>query len=327
MSQLNETSPMRNTTTACILFTSLSIAVGTAALAAPPTTQPTAGSAGEPLLDLSKPIIAFAALVDQRWDLFAWDPTGTRGPRRLTDTPEDELRPSIAGDRRSIAYETTDGRLIHLDLATGKSRTLPFASDQHFDMQPSISPDSKFVLLTTSLSRELDDTHLAILTLGSNGPARQLHFPSSQFLPCWAPDGVHLAFVNLQAGGWAGQVTTEIWLGRTEPPMVRQLTMLDGLSIDPSWTPDGKRVLFACNTEGQFDLYSVDVKDREVLRLTGHLSADTDPVISPDGKQILFVSTRGGQLGLWILDGNDADAVQLKPFGEKPVRCKDPDWR
>ena len=109
--------------------------------------------------------------------------------------------------------------------------------------------------------------------------------------------------------------------------MSRQLTMLDALTIDPAWTSDGKQVLFASNCEGQFDIYEVNMKSRVVTRLTHHPSADTDPVSSPDGTDILFVSTRSGQLGLWLLRGDERNAIELKPFGDKRMRCKDPDWK
>jgi Tol biopolymer transport system component len=138
---------------------------------------------------------------------------------------------------------------------------------------------------------------------------------------------VQFAFVHLHARGWVGRVTTEIWIARIEPPMARQLTILDGLTIDPSWTPDGKRVLFASNRDGQFEIYSADIASREVNRLTHHPSADTDPVSSPDGTGVLFVSTRSGSLGLWLLREGESEAVPLMPFRDKGVRCKDPDWR
>lgn len=285
------------------------------------------GSGARPSPDSSKTVLVFSALVEQQWELFAWNPGTSVEPTRLTETPEDELRPSLAGDRRSVAYETTDGRLHRMDLNTRHSDALPFASDQHFDMQPSVSPDGRAVLLATSLSRKLDDTNVAIIQTSGEESVRQLHFPSSQFAPCWAPDGIHFAFINLQASGWVGRVTTEIWFASLEPPTARQLTMLDSLSVDPSWTPDGKRVLFSSNAEGQYEIYSVDVGSREVKRLTNHPAADTDPVSSPDGGAVLFVSTRGGNLGLWLLRGDDSNAVELKPFGDKQIRCKDPDWR
>ena len=278
-------------------------------------------------VDLGRSVIVFSALVDEQWDLFAWNPDGSSPPDRLTHSPDDELRPSLAADRRSIVYETTDGRLTHLDLITGVSSSLPFASEKNFDMQPAVCPDGRSVLVTTSLSRKLDDTNLALITMDDNHTVRQLHFPSSQFLPCWAPDEEQFAFVHLHARGWVGRVTTEIWLARLEPPMAKQLTMLDGLTIDPSWTSDGKRVLFASNAEGQFDIYSVDAVSRKVIRLTHHPSADTDPVSSPDGKTVLFVSTRSGSLGLFLLREGEPDAKEVRPFGEERTRCKDPDWR
>ncbi len=305
-------------------FCLATVALAPKALGAEPSQQQIARAARP--FDPSKPVIVFAALVDEQWDLYAWNPDGSSPPRRLTETPVDELRPSLAGDRRSLVYETTDGRLIHLDLITGKERPLPFASDKKFDMQPSIMPDATSVLMATSLSRKLDDTNLAIISLDNDQSVRQLHFPSSQFLPSWAPDGEQFAFVHLHARGWVGRVTTEIWIARIEPPMARQLTILDGLTIDPSWTPDGKRVLFASNCDGQFEIYSVDVASREVKRLTHNPSADTDPVSSPEGRGVLFVSTRSGSLGLWLLRERDSNAIELRPFGNKRIRSKDPDW-
>ncbi|MCH9001952.1 MAG: PD40 domain-containing protein, partial [Planctomycetes bacterium] len=117
------------------------------------------------------------------------------------------------------------------------------------------------------------------------------------------------------------------WMARVDPPMARQLTMMDSLTIDPSWTPDGKSVLFASNRDGQFEIYSADIASREFNRLTDHPSADTDPVSSPGGAGVLFVSTRSGSLGLWLLRERESEAVQLMPFRDKRVRCKDPDWR
>lgn len=286
-----------------------------------------AAPADWPRIDLSRPLIAFVALVDGQWDLFAWEPAGHKAPHRLTHTPCDEVRPSLSGDRAFLVYETTDGRLHRLDLKTGETTRLPAASDQHHDMQPAVSPDGKQVLMATALSRKADDTDLALMTLSSEHRVQRLDLPAPQFQPSWSRDQTHMAFVNLHARGWVAHVTTEIWIARFENPATWQLTLMDSMTSDPSFSPDGKRIVFASNQAGQYEIYSVDVKTRAVKQLTHDPAADTDPVYNPEGGEILFVSTRGQQLGLWLMREDKPGATALTPFGNGSTRCKDPDWR
>ena len=58
-----------------------------------------------------------------------------------------------------------------------------------------------------------------------------------------------------------------------------------------------------------------------------HPATDADSACNPDWRSVLFVSTCDGELGHRLLDEARAEVKELKPFGEKRVRCKDPDWR
>lgn len=273
-------------------------------------------------------LLVFSAQVDQQWDLFAWDPDAEEPPRQLTHTPEDELRPALSADRGQVAYETTDGRVRLVNLVSGEGLTLPSASDIHFDMHPCFARDGESLMVVTSLAQQRDDTDLALISLNSTkAKIRRLECPSSQFSPTMAPDGRRFAYVNVHSGGWVDRVTSEIWIADLETRQVRQITLLRGLSIDPSWTPDGKRILFAARLERQYEVYRVDVGTETVEQLTHEPCADTDPVSHPDGKGVLFVSTRGGSLGLWLMRDPASKPVELRPFGDRRVPCKDPDWK
>jgi Tol biopolymer transport system component len=67
---------------------------------------------------------------------------------------------------------------------------------------------------------------------------------------------------------------------------------LSGLTT-PSWSPDGKQLVFTGYDGGLSDLFVVNADGTNLHRLTNDKYADLEPSWSPDGKTIAFVTDRG----------------------------------
>src|SRR5205814_6618692 len=85
----------------------------------------------------------------------------------------------------------------------------------------------------------------------------------------------------------------------TLPPL--ELTKNAGNNVTPTWSPDGTRLCFASNRDGNFELYVVNRDGSGLRRLTNHPGADITPSWSPSGTQIAFTSDRGGPPQLYIV--------------------------
>ena len=87
--------------------------------------------------------------------------------------------------------------------------------------------------------------------------------------------------------------------GRNERPLVPHGT----LEYSPSYSADGKWVVFTKETAGLSDIYRIHPDGSDLERLTDDPAFDDQGVLSPDGRTLAFVSTRGsGTANLWLLD-------------------------
>jgi Tol biopolymer transport system component len=90
----------------------------------------------------------------------------------------------------------------------------------------------------------------------------------------------------------------------------RQITHLGGANFGPSWTPDGKRIIFASNYQsprsGNFDLFLVNPDGTELEQITFDASFDGFPMFSPDGTKLVWASNRHadkpGETNVFIAD-------------------------
>jgi len=98
---------------------------------------------------------------------------------------------------------------------------------------------------------------------------------------------------------------------------LRRLTDNAASDFSPTWSPDGKRIAFVSNRDGNFEIYVMDADvcdasalpapdcpDAEVTRLTDHPAADQFPVFSPDGTIIAFQSARNGNQEIYVMNAD-----------------------
>jgi Tol biopolymer transport system component len=109
----------------------------------------------------------------------------------------------------------------------------------------------------------------------------------------------------------------------------RMLTHTEGRDRQPTYSPDGRRLLFTSNRTGNLDLWSLDLATRQVRQITDDAAQDWDPAYSPDGDAIAWSSDRGGHLEIWTASADGSGARPLTNDGvdvENPTFTPDGEW-
>lgn len=69
---------------------------------------------------------------------------------------------------------------------------------------------------------------------------------------------------------------------------VKKLTDNDWSDEFPSWSPDGKKIAFTANPNGNYDIFIMNPDGSAITPLTTSPTEDTDPTWSADGKSVLY---------------------------------------
>jgi serine/threonine-protein kinase len=98
------------------------------------------------------------------------------------------------------------------------------------------------------------------------------------------------------------------------------LQVLTQLEVDtaPAPSPDGERIAFMSQRDGNWEIYMVNSDGSNLQRLTDDPGQDGLPAWSPDGEAIAFVSSRGGAWGVWAMTPEGEDQQQLFPMEGSP---------
>lgn len=113
----------------------------------------------------------------------------------------------------------------------------------------------------------------------------------------WTEDPIIETRLNFRRDrqGWLPQGHRHIFVVPADGGTPRQITSGDWDHGAPSWTPDGRHILFSSlrveDAEYRWresDIYAVDVATGEIRQLTTRSGPDNDPVVSPDGRYVAY---------------------------------------
>ncbi|MDZ7360449.1 MAG: hypothetical protein ONB46_06940 [candidate division KSB1 bacterium] len=213
-------------------------------------------------------------LLLQGWDVYAaWSPDGRwiafeRGKQiykvpvmgdsldksriqQLTFAGEN-FYPAWSPDGEWIAYDSNaesprGANFIWKMKADGSGkRRIAYASTEGETRQPNWFPDNKMILHI----RYLVNTYSSeIFTMDENGgnPLRLTFNNSTDYYPQYSSDGRKIVFESQSRNGGPPQ----IWIMNADGSNPQPLTTKGG--VEPSWSPDGTKILFCRYDFGKFD--------------------------------------------------------------------------
>jgi len=89
------------------------------------------------------------------------------------------------------------------------------------------------------------------------------------------------------------------------------LTRESASGHSPAWSPDGTRIAFASNRDGNGEIYVMNADGSGQTRLTDNPAAEAFPAWSPDGSRIAFVSGRDGNLEVYVMNADGSGQTNL----------------
>lgn len=87
---------------------------------------------------------------------------------------------------------------------------------------------------------------------------------------------------------WAVYPDFDLYTSTPDGKDIKKLTETPGYDAEATVSPDGKKIIFTSERDGDLDLYSMDVDGKNVKRLTDAVGYDGGAFYSPDSKMIVY---------------------------------------
>ena len=125
--------------------------------------------------------------------------------------------------------------------------------------------------------------------------------------PRFSPVGPEITFLQYVDGGQQ----TRVFVMNIDTGQRELVGNFPGKTFAPRFSPDGQRLAMSIDEQGAVSLIEVDLRSRQMRRLTQTQRIDTAPSYSPDGRNIVFESDREGSQQLYIMSAGGGEARRL----------------
>ncbi len=254
-------------------------------------------------------------------NIYIMKPDGTH-TRQLETYGKENHSPSCSPDGERIVFTNHfDGEVQVIVMNADGSGRKVVAGEKIGNSYPNYaypvwSPDGTQIIYASNPRGVFRDGDYDIFIMDTDGfyNVRLIDNEVNDSDLAWSPDGEWLAFSLSHRVGYnvdlgRNEFNQELYIIRPDGSDRVQLTDHPARDTEPAWSPDGTKIAFASDRDGDTDIYVMDIARGRVVQLTrtGPDVHDTDPVWSPDGSQIAFASNRHGDgehYAIYVMDAN-----------------------
>jgi Tol biopolymer transport system component len=136
----------------------------------------------------------------------------------------------------------------------------------------------------------------------------------------WFSDGEHILFRGSEGGIGALQICSV----KPDGSDIKIILSETGAqSYFPSLSPDGSKIAFTSDRDGNLEIYVMNSNGGNIRRLTDNPAKDEYPTWSPDGQWIAFHSDRDDDFEIYIMRPDGSDLRQLTDNDDNDM---EPSW-
>jgi len=295
--------------------------VSTGTTGTAPAAGATSAAVPQPIIAPKPQVIPQIAFRQNRGDpnnfeIYTINADGT-GLANLANNPARDECPYWSPDGQSVAFASDrDGGGLYLMAGDGSNQrrlTTEFTPCQIPDATMAWSPDGQWFSFVSCPDGPPD---FYVVRPDGSDLTNLTHNSAADGNFYWSPDGQHLAFGSDRDGN------KEIYLldvqaalqGKEDVGLIR-LTDNPAVDMPAGWSPDGTRLLFLSERDGNPDVYVMAANGSGQTRLTTDPALDSYPAWSPSGQWIAFVSTRDGNQEVYVMapDGSGQHNLTASP--------------
>ena len=128
----------------------------------------------------------------------------------------------------------------------------------------------------------------------------------SKFWLSFSPDGKKIVFSSLR------HKSSDVYIVNVDGSDLTQLTNTKCWEVHPSFTPDGKSILFVSDKDSYVgEPYLIDIDGSNYRRLVPDRSGVADACYSPDGTHVAFTAQKGGAREVFIMKADGSEVTCL----------------